>query len=54
MSDISDKARSIQREYLRSWRKQHPEKVRAYNQNYWARKAEKAAAQREEGQHGTK
>lgn len=55
MTNISDAAKIVQREYLRSWRKQHPEKVREYNRSYWERRAEKAAtAAREENvEHGT-
>lgn len=36
-------AREAQNAYTREWRKKNPDKVRQYNQNYWARKAEKDA-----------
>ena len=51
MTNISDTAKSIQREYLRSWREQHPEKVREYNRRYWEKKAAQTAAKKE-GKHG--
>lgn len=36
---IDAEARAMQREYFRNYRQQHPEKVKAWNQNYWRRKA---------------
>lgn len=35
----AEAARAIQREYMRRWRKENPEKVRAINRNYWIRRA---------------
>lgn len=34
------RARDLQREYIREWRRKNKEKVRSYNTNYWLRKAE--------------
>ena len=36
---IEEEARSMQREYLREYRRQHPEKVKAWNKAYWEKKA---------------
>ena len=47
MEPNTEKARELQREYLRRWRAKNKEKVRRYNQEYWKRKA----AEREE-KHG--
>lgn len=44
MEPKTEKARELQREYLRRWRAKNKEKVRRYNQEYWKRKA----AEREE------
>lgn len=44
MTSNDEKARELQREYLRQWRAKNKEKVRRYNQEYWKRKA----AEREE------
>lgn len=40
---VQEKAAELQRQYVREYRRRHPEKVREWNQNYWRRKAEKAA-----------
>lgn len=32
-------AKTARREYYREWRKKNPEKVRAINERYWAKKA---------------
>ena len=36
-----DAARIARNAYLRDWRANNRDKVRQYNQNYWARKAER-------------
>lgn len=42
MSRITEeRAAEMRREYLQSWRKKNPEKVKQYNRKYWLRKAEK-------------
>ena len=40
-------ARELQREYLRTWRKNNKDKVKSYNEAYWARKADAELARRE-------
>ena len=40
---LEEKAREARREYLRLWRKKNPDKVKAYNQAYWERRAEREA-----------
>ena len=36
---LEELAREKQREYMRLWRKKHPDKVKLYNQRYWRRRA---------------
>lgn len=36
---MDEKSKAAMRAYQRAWRKSHPEKVRAYNERYWTRKA---------------
>lgn len=38
--------------YAREWRKKNPDKVRANNKAYWARKAAQAEAVRKEAEEG--
>ena len=40
-------AKAAQRQYLREWRRNHPELVRAQHERYWAKKAAKMAAEAE-------
>ena len=40
--EIENRAKELQREYLRSWRKKNPEKLRQYRTNYWLKKAKSA------------
>ena len=39
---------SVRNEYMRNWRHRNADKVRAANQRYWQKKAEKMAKEREE------
>ena len=48
---LEDKATSLQRDYLREWRKRNPEKVRKYNREYWLRKAIKAKMEASADEH---
>lgn len=44
MSDIDiEKARAAQRAYAKKWRAKNPDKVRAKNLRYWARRAAREA-----------
>ena len=44
MNDIDiEKARAAQRAYAKEWRAKNPDKVRAKNLRYWARRAEREA-----------
>ena len=45
--DINVKIRQAKNEYLRKWRKQNPERVKAANERYWLKKA-KEIMEREE------
>ena len=37
---LSEEAKKKRLEYLREWRKKHPDKVKAYSVRYWNHKAE--------------
>lgn len=39
--EIQMKAEELRREYLREWRKKHPDAVRKHNKDYWVRKAQR-------------
>ena len=44
-----DAARAAKRAYQKAWRAKNPDKVRASNERYWIRRAEReAAAQKEQ------
>lgn len=47
-----EKARQARNAYAREWRKKNPEKARANNIRYWARRAEREIAQREKQKEG--
>jgi len=40
---MEQKAREMQREYQRQWRKKNPDKVREKNRRYWVKKAREQA-----------
>ena len=40
---VQEKAAELQRQYVREYRRRHPEKVGEWNRAYWERKAQKAA-----------
>ena len=46
--DLKDVARNERNKYAREWRAKNKDKVKANNERYWLRKAEKAAKDREE------
>ena len=39
---MTDAAKEARRAYKRAWNKANPEKVKAYQANYWQKKAEQA------------
>lgn len=41
---MNEKAAEARRAYKRAWARNNPEKVRAQQERYWQRQAEKAAA----------
>lgn len=41
---MTAQATAARRAYKREWAKKHPEKIREYQQKYWTKKAEQAAA----------
>lgn len=42
MIETDERAKQLQREYLREWRKRNKEKMRTYRENYWLKKARTA------------
>ena len=38
-SQTDNRARELQREYMRAWRSRNKEKIKQYNKRYWERKA---------------
>ena len=40
---MTDAAKEARRAYKRAWNKANPEKVKAYQANYWQKKAEQQA-----------
>ncbi len=44
--EIQVKAVELRRDYLREWRKKHPDAVRKHNKTYWERKALKAEGEK--------
>lgn len=42
MLDMERRAKELQREYLRGWRKKNKDKMQQYRKNYWLRKAQAA------------
>ena len=49
---MTDRARELQREYMREWRRRNKDRIKGYNQAYWMRKAK--AEEKEGGNDGTK
>ena len=35
---VAEKAKQKRREYIRNWRRKNADKVKEYNQRYWAKK----------------
>lgn len=42
---MTDEAKQARREYRRQWQRNNPDKVRAYNERYWNKRAAAQAAQ---------
>lgn len=42
---VQEKAAELRRQYVREYRRRHPEKVKQWNKSYWERKAQKAGDQ---------
>lgn len=42
---MNEAAKEARRAYKRQWNKDNPEKVKAYQEKYWNKKAQEAAAQ---------
>ena len=40
---MNEKMKESRNKYMREWRKKHPEKVKEYQDKYWAKKAAQAA-----------
>ncbi len=50
---MENKAAEARRAYMREWRRKNRERVKAYNERYWNRKAEAAEADTEEQEKGS-
>lgn len=48
---MTDAAKEARRAYKRAWNKANPERVKAYQENYWNKKAEQAAQTAEQEDH---
>ncbi len=44
MEDMNEQAKEARRAYKRKWNHEHPEQVKRYQNTYWTKKAEQAAA----------
>ena len=42
---MTEQAKEARREYRREWQRNNPDKVRAYNERYWNKRAAAKAAQ---------
>lgn len=40
MLEMEERARELQRQYLREWRKKNKDKMQQYRKNYWLKKAQ--------------
>lgn len=47
MKDMQELKREVRREYMREWRKNNPDKLKAAQERYWLKKAAEIAAKRE-------
>lgn len=41
MEELKEKAKQLQREYHREWRAKNKDRVKAINERYWQKKAQK-------------
>lgn len=48
---MTEQAAAARRAYKRKWAKENPDKVKAYNERYWQRKAEQETAAGEPAKH---
>lgn len=39
---MDDKAREARKQYMKEWRAKNPDKVKAINERYWAKKAKES------------
>ncbi len=54
MDEIKQAARKARNDYIREWRRSHPEAVKAQRERYWMKRAKKLLeAQEQEGNNGT-
>ena len=45
---MNEEAKKAAREYMRKWRRENKDKVKQYNERYWAKKAREANGQDEQ------
>lgn len=50
MAIMTESARLAYNEYIRAWRKSHPDRVREHNRSYWERKAQRMQEEQQPNQ----
>lgn len=49
---ISERAKAAQKAYLKEWRRRNPDKIKAYNLNYWTKKVLRELSDPEDSKNG--
>lgn len=49
MSNLDEQGRLARNEYIRAWRRAHPDRVKEANRKYWAKRAKRQAEELKEG-----
>lgn len=52
-SKLSEEARQKRNEYVRNWKRAHPEKRKEYQRRFWEKQAAKASQDAAEGSSGS-
>lgn len=47
-NELTSQGRQTRTEYLRAWRRKHPDKCREYSDRYWSKRGSKQAEQKQE------
>lgn len=46
--ELTEQGRNVRAEYLRKWRKEHPDKCREYSDRYWSNRGTKQTNRQKE------